>query len=179
MSRYVLISVLICLCALSSCSNGSSENFGVVESKYHVGDIVLNDGDYLRDVESLNNNEKAKAIAVIFRVDGAKAYGVGLVHNKTGLAWCLQSANAYNVRIDKIESWLSGGGKGDDDGSDNLMEISNQLGPANDDTGNSAKYPAFYFAKEYKGKNNNVVGTVYETGWYLPTLKELKYIWDS
>lgn len=44
---------------------------------------------------------KSKAIAVIFRADTAskKALGVGLKHNRSGLAWCTSDANAYKLNF--------------------------------------------------------------------------------
>ena len=58
------------------------------------------------------------------------------------------------------------------DGSDNLEQIEAFAGV--DDTAMAAKYPAFYFAKNYKDQTGSrVAGTAYETGWYLPSVAEL------
>lgn len=40
------------------------------------------------------------------------------------------------------------------------------------DTTDASKYPAFYFAKNYKTTATNL-GAAYENGWYLPTVAEL------
>lgn len=45
-----------------------------------------------------------------------------------------------------------------------------------DDTTDASKYPAFYFAKNYKNTATNL-GAAYENGWYLPTVAELFDIW--
>lgn len=45
-----------------------------------------------------------------------------------------------------------------------------------DDTTDPSKYPAFYFAKNYKTTATNL-GAAYENGWYLPTVAELFDIW--
>lgn len=44
------------------------------------------------------------------------------------------------------------------------------------DTTDASKYPAFYFAKNYKTTATNL-GAVYGNGWYLPTVAELFDIW--
>lgn len=44
------------------------------------------------------------------------------------------------------------------------------------DTTDASKYPAFYFAKNYKTTATNL-GAAYENGWYLPTVAELFDIW--
>ena len=148
---------------------------------YRVGDIVLNDGSYLRDVDSISEEEKAKAIAVIYKVDGNKAYGIGI--DCGYYAWCLSSANGYKtnfIDIECNEHYKINYGTyftGDADGSDNFEQIAKALGE-NDDTEIEGNYPAFEFAKNYKDQpNSHVSGTEYETGWYLPSLPELYDIW--
>lgn len=44
-------------------------------------------------------------------------------------------------------------------------------GPS-DDTDDSSRYPAFYFAIEYKNAESNITSE-YESDWYLPTTAEL------
>ena len=177
--------LLITAISLSACSNASGGSSAPKTSKYQVGDIVLNDGSYLRGATSVSDTDKAKAIAVIYKVSGATAYGVGLVHNRTGLAWCLNTANAYNKNITAIQCTASGTAGNltftdDTDGSNNLAQIGTFLASnsSTDDTSDATKYPAFYFAKKYKDQaNTHVTGTVYESGWYLPTISELFDIW--
>lgn len=151
-----------------------------------VGDIVFNDGTavtYTPEL-TLTDKQKSKAIAVIYKVDGNKAYGVGLVHAKIGLAWCLQTANGRDNNIGAIRCYLSGFAgnlsfSGDLDGSDNFAKIKETLG-TNDDTGVPGNYPAFEFAENYKDQiNSHVSGTVYENSWYLPTIAELYDIWKE
>ena len=62
-------------------------------------------------------------------------------------------------------------------GSDNLEQIASFLitaGLADDTTGKDAdkRYPAFYFAKNYKNTVTNLEAA-YGNGWYLPTVAEL------
>ncbi len=147
-----------------------------------VGDIILNDGTVLRDTTSVSDTDKAKAIAVIYKVDGPKAYGVGFVHNKNGIKWCRESANGYNTNFTDLQCEISGTGgnlsfTGDTDGSDNFTKMAQALG-TNNDTGTAGNYPAFEFAKNYKNQaNSHVIGTAYENDWYLPTIAELYDIW--
>ena len=149
-----------------------------------VGDIVFNDGSatpYTAEL-TLSDEQKAAAIAVIFKVDGGKTLGVGLKHNRSGLAWCTDDAKAYNRKINTIQCPARGDAgnltfTGDTDGSDNLEQIASFLitaGLADDTTGKDAdkRYPAFYFAKNYKNTATNLEAA-YGNGWYLPTVAEL------
>ena len=160
-------------------------------AKYAVGDIILNDGSKVNYETAKNytgsdlDGLKSKAIAVIFRADTAskKALGVGLKHNRSGLTWCTDDAKAYNTNIKTIQCPASGAAgnhtfTGDTDGSDNLEQIASFLTTAGleNDTTDASKYPAFYFAKNYKTTATNL-GAAYENGWYLPTVAELFDIW--
>ncbi|MDD7698264.1 MAG: hypothetical protein PUJ61_02755 [Spirochaetia bacterium] len=186
----LVISVLAL--AFVGCTNpagGSSYS-----AKYAVGDIILNDGSKVNYETAKNytgsdlDGLKSKAIAVIFRADTAskKALGVGLKHNGSGLAWCTSDAKAYNTNIKTIQcpASVAAGNftfTGDTDGSDNLEQIASFLTTADladDTTGTDAdkRYPAFYFAKNYKNTATNL-GAVYGNGWYLPTVAELFDIW--
>ena len=158
--------------SVMGCKNGAGE----VPSKYKVGDIVLNDGSYLRDVDSVSDEDKEKAIAVIYKVSGSKAYGVGILHGRNGIEWCISSANGFE-KVESISCSFSGEEgnytfTGDIDGSDNLSEIGKAF--ETDDTVDLSNYPAFEFAINYKNKTGSrVKGTAYENGWYLPSIAEL------
>ena len=168
-------------------STGGSEILGTKapDVAKAVGDIVFNDGSatpYTAEL-TLSDEQKAAAIAVIFKVDGGKTLGVGLKHNRSGLAWCTKDAKAYNKNIETIQCPASGDAGNltftdDTDGSDNLEQIASFLTTAGlaDDTTDASKYPAFYFAKNYKNTATNL-GAAYENGWYLPTVAELFDIW--
>ena len=113
-------------------STGGSEILGTKapDVAKAVGDIVFNDGSatpYTAEL-TLSDEQKAAAIAVIFKVDGGKTLGVGLKHNGSGLAWCTSDAKAYNTNIKTIQCPASGAAgnftfTGDTDGSDNLEQI--------------------------------------------------------
>ncbi len=179
---FVAVSLALVLSASLISCKAPSGGGSLAASKYNVGDIVLNDGSYLRDVTSVSNEDKAKSIAVIYKVSGGKAYGVGIRHFRLCLAWCSDSAKGYNKKIDDIICTPNGSAgdlqfTGDTDGSDNLAKIKTALGNA-DDTGNLSNYPAFEFAENYKDvAGSNVKDTAYETGWYFPTISELFDIW--
>lgn len=178
-------------CADPSSADPSSAGGSSYSAKYAVGDIILNDGSKVNYETAKNYTDsdldglKSKAIAVIFRADtaGKKALGVGLKHDRSGLAWCTSDANAYNKNIETIQCPASGDAGNltftvDTDGSDNLEQIASFLKTENDTTGTDAdkRYPAFYFAKNYKTTATNL-GAAYENGWYLPTVAELFDIW--
>lgn len=178
--------------AFVGCTNPAGGS--TYSAKYAVGEIILNDGSKVNYETAKNytgsdlDGLKSKAIAVIFRADTAskKALGVGLKHNRSGLAWCTSDANAYNKNIETIQCPPSRDASNltftvDTDGSDNLEQIASFLktaGLADDTTGTDAdkRYPAFYFAKNYKTTATNL-GAAYENGWYLPTVAELFDIW--
>ena len=139
---------------------------------YEVGDIIFDDGtalSYNSDRTSIASSLKLKGVAVIYYKgtacsnDGAttRTLGLGFSVSRADLEWCLESAAAYNIDITTINS-------NDKDGSDNLEQIADFLGEA-DDTSDSDKYPAFYYAKNYR-KNQ----TSYNSDWYLPSYAELE-----
>lgn len=173
-----------------SCANSA----GGYTSKYAVGDIVLNDGTKVSyDVAKDYSDEeltvmKSKAIAVIFKADteNKKALGVGLIE-EGGDPWCIKDALAYNINISSIQC-IKDGDEGnytfsvDTDGSDNFEQIKEKLEKTypSSDTDDESRYKAFYFAINYKNAvGSNVKNSVYEDGWYLPTLAELYDIYKE
>ena len=42
------------------------------------------------------------AVIVLAAADGKPALGVGIVHNRSSLAWCEQSAAGYNTKINAL-----------------------------------------------------------------------------
>lgn len=162
-----------------------------------VGDIVFSDGSASPYTATLTEDQKSKAIAVIFYVGGtglnsgddtttSRTLGVGLKHSQQ--AWCTSgssSANAYSKDITTIQCPSTGSTgsytfTGDKNGSGNLAQIGAFLAAneSTNDTGTAAKYPAFYFAKNYSTTATNL-GTTYGSGWYLPSIAELFEIWKA
>ena len=86
-------------------SGGDSGSVAVDWSKAAVGDIVMTDGTFVT-AASFTDEMKDKAAAVIVRAKSEykPALGVGIHHNRTGLAWCTNDANAYNVKITDLQS---------------------------------------------------------------------------
>ena len=160
---------------------------------------------------SVQNEKKTAAIALIFykgtdcNNDGdttVRTLGVGLKHAKRD--WCTDGvnagdsrANAFNINITTIQCTPHGNGfTGDKDGSNNLEQIADFLEAESasnpdvtDDTSGDAaakKYPAFYFAKNYKdekigGETESRIqaGSEFATGWYFPSLAELFQIYEK
>lgn len=185
-------------------------------SSFEVGDIVFNDGSATpysviksRNSEACTSEEKAAAIAVIFRVgdgtDGNKTLGVGIKQNSSSLT--LVGMSTYKGKSINISETVCNPDSGTSGGSYTFNDSLNTDGSKNllkwinagvDDTGvtcNSdgtinfsdstkttleAKYPAFGFAYYYgKNDNHNTKGTDYENGWYLPSLSELNDIYQA
>ena len=165
-----------------------------------VGDIVFSDGSatpYSEGLE-LTDEKKAAAIAVIF-YKGTELYndddnaetkartrtlGVGLVHGRS-LKWCTDSAGACNTNITATQCPASGSSgaldfTGHRNGSDNFTLIGQALGSDDTTTSGAAdRYPAFYFARDYKTHAANVAGTAYEDDWYVPSIAELFQVWKQ
>ena len=90
----LLLATAVCFMA---CTSTKSEAVAEPAATSNVIEIMFNDGTsvaYTSDL-SLTEEQKSKAIAVIYKTDGDKAYGVGLVQNTNGLAWCLNSAKGF------------------------------------------------------------------------------------
>lgn len=159
--------------ALAGCSNPSSGtgNIGVYYSKYQVGDFVLKDGTILSKDKTPGSDTVA---AVIVRADTLTkpALGVGIVHNRSGLAWCTSSATGCNTNIttllgDKTNGYMDGS-----DGWEKLKEACSdaEINP-------KYYYPAWNYCRNY-GANNGLEGDL-ATGWYLPTVAELYTIYQN
>lgn len=184
--------VLCCLLAFVACKkdkeptkkqNTESET---IESEtivsYSVGDIVLSDGSVVSSKSTtLSDAQKQSAVAYIFYVGedlnnegetSTRTLGIGF---KTArMAWCTEDAQAYDVHVDDIDYLIL-------NGSQNLSKVSDFLVRTGrtDDTDDSSKYPAFYFAKNYKNSVTQLQGTEFEEGWYLPSRSELLVVLDQ
>lgn len=168
--------IIICILAtLVLSSVAFAKPYGEKSHPDSVGDIVFADGTATawREGLTLTEEQKKAAVAVIFYVgtecsndSASRTLGVGL-RNATdegnALAWCTSSANAYSMSITTIQCDSDGGAgehtfTGDLDGSDNLEQIGAFLAEA---------------------EGSNVRGTVFESGWYLPSIAELFQIWKE
>ena len=142
-------------------------------TKYSVGDFVLKDKTILSKDTELTDTQKSNVAAVIVRADTSKktALGVGIVHNRSGLAWCTSSAKGYSTNITALQGDLTSGYTDGSDGWEKLKEA------CSDAESNPGNYPAWNYSLTY-AKNNGLTGDL-ATGWYLPTVAELYTIYQN
>ena len=142
-------------------------------SSYTVGDVMLSDGtkvDY-QENQTFTDEQKSKAVAVIFGFRNGVPLGVGIVHNRSGLAWCTSSAEGYSKNITALQGDTTSGYMDGSDGWDKLKEA------CSDAESNPEKYPAWNYCRNY-GATNGLTGDL-ATGWYLPTVAELYTIYQN
>ena len=135
-----------------------------------VGDFILKDGTILSKDETPESDTVA-AVIVRAATNDKPALGVGIVHNRSGLAWCTTSAAGYNKNItalqgDKTEGYM--------DGSDGWEKLKKACSDAES---NPENYPAWNYSLTY-AKTNGLTGDL-ATGWYLPTVAELYTIYQN
>jgi hypothetical protein len=168
-------------------------DFKVVETEkcFEIGDIILTDGTKVsvNDVETYTIDENNKPIGVIAFIPYGGAIGkvVGL-HVSDFLVWAKSDTIGYNEFLYEIACWPDSGMiggigaastvtfTGDLDGSDNWAEICKVDPNGSQDAENN--YPAFNFANDY-GTTEGFAGTVYETGWYVPSIAELCEVYKN
>ena len=154
-----------------------------VEQEYHAGDVLLSDGTILPYNTSFTTDQKSNAVGVLFMgEDGNPAGWLGL-HNSgdNTYAWAKGSTTGYNTRFYDIvctpgsEAASTSTFTDDTDGSDNWAYLCQQ-----DPTGTAdaaTNYPAFNYVNNY-ATTANLTGD-YATGWYMPSLAELCYIYRN
>ena len=135
-----------------------------------VGDFILEDGTILSKDETPESGTVA-AVIVRAAADDKPALGVGIVHNRSGLAWCTKSATGYSTNITALQ-----GDKTSDymDGSNGWKILKEACSDAEK---NPENYPAWNYSLTY-AKNNGLTGDLAE-GWYLPTVAELYTIYQN
>lgn len=165
---------------MAGCSNPSApaDPTGPDYSKCVVGDFILKDGTILSKDETPASGTVA-AVIVRAAADGKSALGVGIVHNRSGLLWCIEEASGCEINIsdlvgDKTSDYMDGS-----DSWDILVEKCNDLKEATEETFETVaeKYPAFNYCRKY-GENNGLKGDL-ANGWYLPTVAELYTIYQN
>ena len=139
-------------------------------SKCQVGDFVLKDGTILSKDET---PEKDTVAAVIVRAatNDKPALGVGIVHNRSGLAWCTSSAAGYNTNIAALQGDKTSGYMDGSDGWEILKAA------CSDAESNTENYPAWNYSLTY-AETNGLTGDL-ATGWYFPTEAELYTIYQN
>ena len=134
-----------------------------------VGDFILEDGTILSKDETPESGTVA-AVIVRAAADGKPALGVGIVHNKSGIEWCTESAAGYS-NITALQGDTTSGYM---DGSDGWKKLKDACSDAES---NPENYPAWNYSLTY-AKTNGLTGDL-ETGWYLPTVAELYTIYQN
>ncbi|MCQ2591029.1 MAG: hypothetical protein MJ179_11440 [Treponema sp.] len=143
-----------------------------------VGDFILKDGTVL----SKNSNPQPDTVAaVIVRAagDGKPALGVGIFHNKDGLAWCKKytdssnttKVSGFDTNITELQGTTTSGYTDGSDGWDILKEA------CSDAEAHPEYYPAWNYSLTYAEKNG-LTGYMAE-GWYFPTFAELYTIFQN
>ena len=162
-------------------STVASVSYTIYTPKYSVGDFVLKDKTILSKDTELTDTQKSNVAAVIVRADTSKkpALGVGIVHNRSGLAWCTESAAGYSTKITALQGDKTTGYMDGSDGWDLLVKACEDLKNATAETIETVAqyYPAFNYCRKY-GTTNNLTGDL-ATGWYLPTVAELDTIYQN
>ena len=139
-------------------------------SKCEIGDFVLKDGTILSKDETPESDTVA-AVIVRAATNDKPALGVGIVHNRSGLAWCTNSAAGYNKNITALQGDET---KGYTDGSDGWEKLK---AACSDAESNPENYPSWNYCRNY-GANNCLEGDLAK-GWYLPTAAELYTIYQN
>ena len=151
----------------------ASASYTIYTPKYSVGDFVLKDKTILSKDTELTDTQKSNVAAVIVRADTSKkpALGVGIVHNRSGLAWCTSDAAGYNKNITTLQGNKTSGYMYGSDGWEKLKAA------CSDAESNPENYPAWNYSLTY-AKNNGLTEDL-ATGWYLPTVAELYTIYQN
>lgn len=139
-------------------------------SKCVVGDFILKDGEILSKDETPESGTVA-AVIVRAAADDKPALGVGIVHNRSGLAWCTSSAAGYSKNITALQGGITSDYMDGSDGWEKLKAA------CSDAENNPENYPAWNYSLTY-AKNNGLTGDL-ATGWYLPTVAELYTIYQN
>ncbi|MDY4153160.1 MAG: chitobiase/beta-hexosaminidase C-terminal domain-containing protein [Treponema sp.] len=153
----------------------ASASYSIIPTKATCvpGDFVLKDGTMLPKDITLTDTQKSNVAAVIVRAatNGKPALGVGIVHNRSGLAWCIDSAAGCSTDITELQGDETTGYMDGSDGWEKLKAA------CSDAENNPEYYPAWNYSLTY-AKTNSLEGDL-ATGWYLPTVAELYTIYQN
>ena len=155
-----------------------------------VGDVLLSDGTIVPyDANrTFTEDQKSKAVGVMygFKEDGAPAGWLALHNSAAGTKyeWAIEETTGYNTKFDEIictPSQIGNGSAdtatftGDTDGSNNWAYICSVDPSGSADA--ATNYPAFDYVNKY-ATTFSLTGT-YATGWYMPSIAELTYIYRN
>lgn len=136
-----------------------------------VGDIILNDGTACTADEYVTGSNSAVAVIVRAAEGDTPALGVGIVHNKSGLAWCTSDAVGKDISIADLTGTRTSGYMNGRNGWDILKAA------CSDAEEHPEYYPAWNYSLTYAA-TNNLTDDLAE-GWYLPTIAELYTIYEN
>lgn len=144
-----------------------------------IGDIILKDGSICSVDDYVTGSNTAAAVIVRAAADGKPALGVGIVHELNQIEWC-KSATSDGQQ--SITALVGNGTSGYMDGSnswDLLVEACTDLKNATAETIETVAqdYPAWNYCRTY-AETNGLTGDLAD-GWYLPTVAELKTIYQN
>ena len=153
-------------------------SYSIYTPNYSVGDFILKDGSKKAKAET---PESGTVAAVIFKADTSTtpALGVGIVHNMSGLSWCIKTASGYSTYITELEGTQTSGYMDGSNSWELLVAACEDLKNATTETFETVaqNYPAFNYCRKY-GTKNDLEGELV-TGWYLPTIAELNTIYQN
>ena len=144
-----------------------------------VGDIVMIDGDIIKYEAGLKlGTKKEDAVAIIFH----NGTGLGTGTRVLGMAADLSTLTNCNwantnpaadipaLAANVSGTNFSGSGTRFSDGTSNYGYAS---------TNSSTTFEAMRYCSYYKNHKASIVGTTYESGWYLPSISELYKVYEN
>ena len=146
--------------------------------KREPGDVLWNDGTW---------SAREEVLALTALPDGKKPIGVMAFEKDRvpycmGLAiasdksWAISGAMGYNINITDLQGDRNG--KGLIDGSKALDILKAACSDYNNDVTNT-NYPAWYWAEDFDSNGVQYKGQSLKGKWYIPTVYELKMVFDS
>ena len=172
-------------------SSGTTDGMLPINSAYSIGDVLLNDGSVIPYSAGrvFTDEQKSKAVGVMYGNEYDIPCGWLGIYNSCGgtgsgsYQWAPSGTTGNSTCFEDIMCKISyttdvttATFDGDTDGSDNWTYIKSQ-----DSTGANnpaTNYPAFYYVNQYASRFY-FTGTSYSSGWYMPSLAELCFIYRN
>lgn len=145
-----------------------------------VGDIVMLDGDIIKYEAGLKlGTKKEDAVAIIFHNGTGLGTGtrvLGMAADLSSLTHCNWANRNPASDIPLLEANVSGtnfSGSGTrfSDGSSNYSYA--------ESNSSTTIFQAMKYCANYKDYKENLAGTTYESGWYLPSISELYKVYEN
>ncbi len=152
---------------------------GNVQSvEVRIGDFVSKDGFLIKKeyVSDLSEYEKSNIFGIIIQIEGKK-YILGTKKSEAKLKWAPTGTVGYETYFPDIYvKYETEVFSGDLNGNDNWEYICSVDKEASDTA--ITNYQVFNFANDY-ARRVGLIGTRYENGWYIPSIKELSGIKEN